>query len=63
MQRELDLTDVLVADRRRRADAGGRRRREIPANGFRIQPELGGDPLLRQALASEPEDFPGLQSW
>jgi hypothetical protein len=58
MQREQDLTDLLIADRRRHTDAGGRGGREIPADGFRIEPKLGGDPLLRQALASEPKDFP-----
>src|SRR5262245_35492884 len=54
---EQDLPDLLVADRRH-ADASGRGRREIPANRFRIEPELGGDPLLRQARATEPKDFP-----
>jgi hypothetical protein len=34
------------------------RRREIPAHRFGIEPKLGGDPLLRQALASQPKDFP-----
>ncbi|MCA1563386.1 MAG: hypothetical protein LC804_25085 [Acidobacteria bacterium] len=58
MQCEQDLTDLLVADHRRATDAGGRGRREIPADRFRIEPELGGDPLLRQALAAEPKDFP-----
>jgi hypothetical protein len=44
--------------RRRHADTGGRCRREIPTDGLGIEPELGGDPLLRQALAAEPKDFP-----
>jgi hypothetical protein len=58
MQREQDLTDLLVAHRRRHAHASRLRRGEIPANRFRIEPELGGDPLLRQARAAEPKDFP-----
>jgi hypothetical protein len=48
----------LVADGRPHAATGGYGRLEIPADGFRIEPELGGDPLLRQALAAEPKDFP-----
>ena len=58
MQREEDLADVFVTDRRRHPDARGLRREEIPPHGFWIEPELGGDRLLRQALASEPKDFP-----
>jgi hypothetical protein len=58
MQPEQDQADLPVGDRRPHADALGRGGREIPADGFRIEPELGGDPLLRQALASEPKDFP-----
>ena len=57
MQREQHLADLLVADRRRHADAGGRGGLEIPPDGLRIEPELGGDPLLRQALAAKPQDF------
>ena len=41
MQREQDLADLLVADRRRHADPGGRGGREIPADGFGLEPELG----------------------
>jgi hypothetical protein len=52
------LADLLVADHRRHADAGGRGGREMAADGFRIEPEMGGDPLLRQALAAEPKDLP-----
>jgi hypothetical protein len=29
----------------------------MAADGFRIKPELGGDSLLRQALALEPQDL------
>lgn len=43
MQREQDLADLLVTDRRRHADTGSHRGLEIPADGFRIEPELGGD--------------------
>jgi len=38
-------------------DAGGRGRLQITADGFRIEPELGGDSLLRQARASQPQDL------
>ena len=58
VQRQEHLTDVLVADRGGDADAGGRRGHQIPADGFRIEPELGSDPLLRQPLTAEPKDFP-----
>jgi hypothetical protein len=58
MQREEDLTDLVVADRRRDADASDRRRREIPAHGLRIEPEPGGDAFLRQAPAAQAKDFP-----
>jgi hypothetical protein len=57
VQRKKHLTDIVVADGGGDADAGGRRGPEIPADGFRIEPELGGD-LLQQALASEPKHFP-----
>jgi hypothetical protein len=50
MQREQNLTDLVVADCGRHADTGGRGRLQIASNGFRIEPELGGDSLLRQAL-------------
>jgi len=51
MQREEHLTDVLVADRGAHLDAGSRGRLKIAADGLRIEPELGGDALLRQARA------------
>ena len=50
--REQDLPDVLVADCRGHADTDRRGSREIAAHRLRIEPELGGDPLLRQALTS-----------
>ena len=58
MEREQDLPHLLVGDHRRHADAGGHGGREIPPDGFRIEPKLGGDAFLRQALASQPKDFP-----
>jgi hypothetical protein len=57
MQREQDLADLLVANGRRHADTGDHGGLEIPADGFRIEPELGGDSLLRQALAPQPKDL------
>jgi len=49
MQREEHLPDLLVADRRRHEDTGRRGCLQIAADGLRIEPELGGDSLLRQA--------------
>jgi hypothetical protein len=49
MQRQQHLPDRLVADRRRHRDTGGRGGLQIAADGLRIEPELGGDSLLRQA--------------
>src|SRR4029077_20386338 len=51
-------TDILVLNGGSDANAGRRRSREIPADGFRIEPQLGGNPLLRQTLTAEPKDFP-----
>ena len=58
MQREQHLTDGFVADRGGHGDAGSRGRLQIATNSLRIEPELGGDALLRQALAAEPKVFP-----
>jgi hypothetical protein len=49
MEREQDLSHLLIADGGRHANAGMLRRAEIPAHRFWIEPELGGDPLLWQA--------------
>jgi hypothetical protein len=57
MQREQDLADLLVADRRLHPAAGGRRRSEIAPYGFGIESELRGDAFLWQALAAEPKDL------
>src|SRR4029077_1794896 len=32
-------------------------RREIPPDGLGIEPDLGGDPFRRHALAPQPQDF------
>src|SRR5262249_49154583 len=39
------------------ADAGGRGDRQVAPHRFRIESELGGDALLRQPLATEPQDL------
>ena len=57
LERQEDLADVLVADRRRHRHATGRRGRQIPAHRLRIEAELGGDSVLRQARAAEPKHF------
>jgi hypothetical protein len=57
VQRQEHLPDRLVADRRRHDDAGGGGGLQIPANGFRVEPELGGDALLRQARATQAQDL------
>jgi hypothetical protein len=57
VQREQHLAHLLVAHRRRHADARRLRGRQIPPDGFGIEPELGGDAFLRQALASESQDL------
>jgi hypothetical protein len=49
MQCEEHLPDRIVADRRRHGDAGGCGGLQIPADGFRVEPELSGDALLWQA--------------
>jgi hypothetical protein len=46
--------DLLVGDRCLHADAGVGRGPEIPPDRLRIEPELGGDPLLRQPFTAEP---------
>jgi hypothetical protein len=58
MERQQDLAHLLVTDRIPvRSQAGRRRRFQIPAHRLRIQPDLGGHPLLWEALSPESEYF------
>ena len=58
MECQQHVAHLLVTDRITvRVQAGRRRRLQISPHGLRIQPELGGHPFLREALAPESEYF------